>query len=821
VYVRDPFYSAGSVAGITDFTDLSQNLNVLPSSRIDANAVKLLSLYPSPTPGATAFPNYYQFAAGSNKINQYDVRIDQNFGSKDVLFGVFDKSNETIYSPPVLPGLAEGQGYGDGPEYGPRYAIALGYTHIFTPSLTNEAHGGWNHSVERLPGAYGDQMGIPAQYGIPGVPQDPGNGGLPGINIAALSGIGSLGWMPTLSTVRTLEIMDNVTKIYGAHTFKAGVQVDDFNAPIVQPSYSRGYFSFNGEFSDIPNQASGYTGVSDMLLVPTTATVPNGVDNLGGLSNYSYSNYDEVRDQRYYIGTYFQDDWKVSQRLTLNLGLRWDRYTPYQELSGYQANFVETGGGAGNSGTYYIPKKGCNVPTSSTFQTLLTSYNINVKCTSNNAVGDAQSLNFAPRIGFAVRVTPGIVVRGGYGITYGALDNIGFGYNLGNNYPFVYSLYYSAPNSQTPLTISNGQTAVLGNALTGQNLSSATAVSGYGLTLLGRQYDFKTPYQQTGNLTIQDQFSQHDSFSFGYVGTFGRHLDSQSSDNAPSAIMPPGTNMYDPTVQGHIPFPNFAAEGVFQTTESNSNYNSLQAIYQHEFGYGLSLLANYTFAKCLTDKRSIEANNLPSYRAEWLPGFGQKADYSLCSYDTAHVVHASGSYELPVGRGKPLLNNASSALEAIAGGWSTNFIYSHQTGQPITIACPIQTTADFGCFANKVPGQSLYSGPHNATQWLNPNAFSNPPVATSIGQSDTSPLGSAPAQARGPGFQNLDLSLFKKIPVHDSLHFEFRAEAFNAFNWHAFANPGNLNFLNPTGFSEITSSRNNARILQLALKLFY
>ena len=280
--------------------------------------------------------------------------------------------------------------------------------------------------------------------------------------------------------------MDNVTKIYKSHAFKTGVQVDHFNAPIVQPSYSRGYFTFNGQFSDVPNAASGYTGISDLLLVPTTSTVANGIDNLGGLATYAYSNFGEVKDERYFLGAYFQDDWKVSQRLTLNLGLRWDHYTPYEEVHGLQANFIETGGGAGDSGTYYIPKKTCNTPMSSTFESLLSSYNINISCIANNAVGNAQSLNFAPRIGFALRLMPSVVVRGGYGITYGALDNIGFGYNIGNNYPFVYSLYYSAPNSQTPLALPNGQTAVLGNALTSQDLSSPADVSGYGLTLYGQ-----------------------------------------------------------------------------------------------------------------------------------------------------------------------------------------------------------------------------------------------------------------------------------------------------------------------------------------------
>ena len=821
VYVRDPFLSSGSVAGVSNYTALTQSLNMLPANRLDPNAVKLLALYPNPNSGTNTFPNYYQFAKETNNINQYDIRVDENFAEKDNFFAVFDYSNETIYQPPVLPGYAEGQGYGDGPENGPRYAIALGYTHIFTPTLTNEFHAGFNNNLERLAGAYGDQAGIPEQFGIQGVPQANGLGGLPPISISTLTGLGASGYMPTLATVRTLEMMDNVTKVYGGHTFKAGAQLDDFHSPVVQPSYGRGAFTLSGQYSDIPNQATGYTGVADFLLVPTAATVPGGISNLGGVSSFSISDYDVVKDQRFYIGAYFQDDWRVSDKLTLNLGLRWDHYTPYQEVNGKQANFIENGGGAGTSGTYYLPNKTCKTPTSASFLTLLSSYNISLHCTSNNATGNAQFSNFAPRLGFAYKVQPHLVVRGGYGITYGALDNIGFGYNLGNNYPFVYTETFNAPNSQTALTTATGDTATVENALASGNLLSPTLISGNGLTLYGRQYNFHTPYQTTTNLTAQDQFSAHDSLSLGYVATFGRNLDSQSSQNSPSAILPPGTSYYDPTVQGHIPFPNFAANAVYESTTSRSNYNSLQIVYEHSFSHGLTVLANYTWSRCLTDKRSIIGSNLPAYRAEWLPGFGQQADYALCSYDTAQVVHASGSYKLPVGRGGEMLNHDHAVVDAFIGGWSTNFIFSHQTGQPITVQCPVATTSDFGCFANMVRGQDPYAGPHNAKQWLNPAAFTNPPVATAIGQSDFSPLGGKPTQVRGPGFADLDMSLFKQFPVREAIHFEFRAEAFNLGNWHAWANPTNLDFLNPTGFSAITTSRNNPRILQLALKLYY
>ena len=150
-----------------------------------------------------------------------------------------------------------------------------------------------------------------------------------------------------------------------------------------------------------------------------------------------------------------------------------------------------------------------------------------------------------------------------------------------------------------------------------------------------------------------------------------------------------------------------------------------------------------------------------------------------------------------------------------------NGIYGYQGGQPFTINCPITTSAGFGCFAPVVPGQNLYAGPHNYKQWLNPNAFSQPAVATQIGQTDYSVLGGEGQQARGPGFNNLDSSVFKYFNFTETVRLQFRAEAFNTTNTPQFGQPGSLNFQNPSTFSSITSTRNNPRLVQFALKLFY
>ena len=277
------------------------------------------------------------------------------------------------------------------------------------------------------------------------------------------------------------------------------------------------------------------------------------------------------------------------------------------------------------------------MPRSASFNALLASSNITVDCVSGLTLGNAQKVNFAPRLGFAFRVTPTLVVRGGYGITYGSLGNLGYGGTLGTNYPFVYTLTFPSPDSQHPLLLNNGNPATMEEAFATINLGDPTINSGQGLNLYGRQYDFQTPYVQMVNFTVQDQFTNHDSIQVGYVGTMGRHLDNLGYNNSPSEILPPSVNP-----QTYIPFPSFARNATYETTNASSSYNSLQATYEHQLSSGLSVLANYTYSKCLSDQHTQASQN-QQYRAQWLPGFGINRDYGPCDTDATHLVHVSGS----------------------------------------------------------------------------------------------------------------------------------------------------------------------------------
>jgi hypothetical protein len=800
ITVRDPFYQ-GSLSGKTDFTGNTALLNVLPPSRLDPNAIALLRLLPAPNHSGLQ-NNYFVNSPQNIYVNQYDVRVDHTFSGKDSAFGVFSRSNASVSTAQPFSPVAGGALQISFGTTQPVYLLAFSETHIFSPTFINEARAGFNHNNQSRIQATNDMMGLPAQYGIQGIPQVPNNGGLPTLNIGGFSAFGSHRFTPTLQTVTAQDYTDNVTRIVGRHSLKFGVQFDPISGTITQPANSRGNFTWNGQYSDIPNQNSNLVGIADYLLIPSASSV----GNLGGLSSYTGSNYGGTAYYAKYLAAYAQDSWKLTPTLTLNLGLRWEYFSPYGERNGAQANFIMPDNQAVGA-TYYMAHDGCNVPRSASFNSLFAGYGINIVCEPGNTVNTAQKANFSPRVGVAYRVFPKVVVRAGYGIAYGSFNSVGYGGTLGTNYPFQYQINSPNTTSQAAITLANGQTATMENTFGVINLQDPTQASGTGLSLSGKEYNYHTPYTESLNLTTQYQFTTRDSIQIGYVGTLSRHTDASINENSPSVILPSSVNQ-----TAYRPFPNLAANMGVLSPVGTSNYHSLQVSYEHRFKAGLTAMANYTHGKC----RSIG-----SLRAQWLPGWDRSNDYTLCGSDAAHLVHVSGQYALPLGAGKSLLGNSGRLLNALVGGWQLNYIYTYQSGQPFNVPCATATTSDFGCAALLVPGQNPYAGAHNQTQWLNPAAFANPVAATAIGQTDYSPLGGRGSQVRGPSYSNLDSSLFKQFATFENTKLEFRLELFNTLNTPQFDQPGSLKFNNAAAFSKITSLRGDPRIGQLALKLYF
>ncbi len=801
-YVRDPFVN-----------------NQIPAGRLDANAIKLMQLYPAPTASGVLY-NFSTVKVDSNSTNTADLRIDEHFSEKDQAFFHYDYISSLRVVPPPFEGVADGGAYGDGTEIYNVRGFALGYTHLFSPTLVNEARLGYTRGHDTRNPAGDSTMGIPEQFGISGVPQLPLNGGLPYLGIGGVSSLGGSGWLPGNRFSDTEQMTENLTKVYKKHTFKAGAEFQYVYFPWLAPPASKGNFYFDGNYTSIPVQTDYSTGRAQFVVTPIAATVPNGVDFSGGMDQIYASNFGTVHANRNYFGAYFQDDWAITQRLTLNLGLRWEHFGLTGEAGGAQANFVQPSL-TSNAGAQFIMTAGHrNSPQlSSSFTDALARDGIALVYTDKygTGMGTIQKLNFAPRFGFAYSLTPKWVVRGGYGIFYGAFENRGGYPSLGYNYPFQYEVGlqdYANGGIYTvsPVKYTNGTTGTLENGMSGIALDPSQ-VSYSGLTFRGIQLNYQTPYSMGYNATVQYQLTQRDALAAGYVGSQDRHLEASEGENNVTKLLPPGT----PTT-AYIPFPDFGAGSPYFATAGNSGYKSLQTNWTHRSSNGLNLLAGYTLAQARSDAGdSLSNGGVGGYRA---PGIVPiKHDTGLASFNITHQFVGSGTYALPFGRGKQFLGDMNRVEEVALGGWSVNGVLTLDSGQPQTIYSQVNTGSGISAYANVVPGMKKYRG--GIGGFYNPAAFASPPVVQSIGQTDLSPLGGPPTQVNGPGYKDFDFSLFKDFRITERSRAEFRAEAFNLTNTPSFSLPSDGNYLDTTNFGRITSTRSNSRELQLAFKYYW
>ena len=787
--------------------------NLIPGSRLDPNAVKLLNLFPAPT-GPSLYNNYNVNANAATNVNAFDVRIDENATEKDSIFGRYSWSHSPSFAPPPFPGYADGGSFNDGQQAVDTMGAALSYSHSFTPTLVNEARVGFNREHTSRDQAFANSTtNIPGQFGIQGIPQLPGNGGLPYLGIGGLSQLGSSQWLIGDRYSNTIQFTENLTKVYKTHTFKGGFELQKISAPWLSPPYSRGAFDFNGQYTSIPNVTDGSAGRAQFLLLPS------GSANIGGSDSVSASNFGDVALVRSYYGGFFQDDWKVSKRLTLNLGVRWDYFSPTGEKYSAQANFVP--GNPFSGAEYIIPSSRQNAPAlPASFTNLLTQDGIKLVYSGayGSGLSKVQKGNFAPRLGFAYQITPKLVARGGFGLYYGSFENRGGYPSLGYNFPFQYSFSYPSPNAESPVTYPNGTIATLENGLSSVPLDPAS-VNAAGLNLRGIQLNYKTPYVESYNFVLQYQLTKSDFVEAGYVGSLSQHLEAFVGTNLQNILLPLGSNP-----QKYVAFPDFARGSSYADTIGTADYNALQTKYQRQVSNGLTMLFSYSFSKTLSDAGDLLSNgSVGGFRAYGLPNWGIQRDRGLAAFDIRHAISLSGTYNLPFGRNQRYMGNSSRPLQFLLGNWATNFIVTLDTGQPQTVGCATSTGAGTGCYA-LLTSVSPYSGPHNVHQYYNPAAFATPPVVTSIGQTNYAPLGGGNTQLEGPPIRRIDFSAFKAFPVSERMRFEFRAEIFNLTNTPSFSQPGNLNYLNSTTFAQITSTRdapNDPREIQFALKFYF
>jgi hypothetical protein len=730
--------------------------------------------------------------------------------------------------------------------------LALSETHVFSNTLTNEFRFGynWGHFAFRQDNI--NDSGFAASLGLGGIPGGANNGGLPTVNIGGITGFGTSEYYVSSEYQNVFQILDNVSKTVGHHALKFGVNFQHVRFATLQPPIARGEYDFVNGGSACASSLGGDTfsftgfGVADFLANDMGCA---GITNLAGTD-----------DERWDRSVYAQDDWKVIPRLTLNLGLRYEYPQTYKELFGRQAEWYATGplvAGAGNTpSVYLIPTQIQNTPLGTAFTTIASLDDVAVKYSGNPYLVDQDKVNFAPRIGLAYRLTERATVRAGYGMFYGGMESTGYSPNLGTNAPFVFQSQYNPPTAGcTPGVATCNDGITLENGFTTQiaaGLLNAIQFPG----LRGVDSTVKTPYTENYNLAVEYGIGANMVATLSYVGSQTHHLIVFTNPNAPLALI--GHNYSGPTLQ---PLPDFGS-AIFSSYSGVSNYNSLQAKLERRFTSGLGFLATYTWSHSLDDASTPLGSNgdggYPNTNVQAIRG-----QYSNSPFDTRQRLTINGNYQLPFGHGQSFANRAG-LLDYAIGGWSSSLTFAAQTGNPFSVFASGSSTIPFsGAGGTSVYYATLVGDPfraggsppasntgitcptsvRNRTNWYNPCAFGNPLPGSALtgnttvtGAAAQAYLGGRRDEVYGPGYERINLSLFKDFRIREGKTLQFRTDIFNLFNTPSYANPSS-NYNNGGASSgvnnnssqggQITLPRNfqsftpDARFFQFALKFSF
>ena len=819
-------YQPGS-GGATPLSCNGQQ-NVFCPGQMDELAQKLLNLFPAPNANdGKTYDNFTTIRHVLDNTVQWDGRLDWNISSKDQAFVRVSYSNERGENPSPLGPILDGGFYADtGSLINKGENFAFSETHSFTPTLVNEFRLGFNagHYAYLQENA---NTNISATLGLGGVPYGPQQGGLPYFSIGGLSGFGTVFNYPSDEHENVPQLLDNVTKVWGKHSIRTGFSISKIRSSVFSPQWGRGDLSYTGQFTGQPGAANTGYGVADFLAnLQTSATVSNP------------SNAD---DRRWYWGAYVQDDYKLTPKLTVNVGLRFDYFQPYNEKLSRMANFVMNSYGIGTgTGQYLLPSGAKQYSVAPAFISPATADNIAIVYSGNNSLSDAQKTNFAPRVGFAFSPNAKVVWRAGYGIFYGGLENEGGSPNLSSNYPFNFNnnFYSASCNTIGQTCTADGYTLEQGFLpLFGGSLNNFvnTVVSP---PLDSRDFNIRTPYSQQYNLSMQYALTNSMTGTIGYVGTTGRHLVVQASSNTPLALAAPGTN----TVPLQ-PFPDFSS-GYWLTYRGKSSYNSLQVKLEKQFTKGLYLLSSYTWSHSLDDGTNPlgDGNQGGIQNILLIP---LSDEYTNSNFDIRHRFTFLGTYQLPFGVGRQYVNK-SGLLNEVVGGWAITPVFTVQTGNPFSVSPDIPTAAGASAYAFLTgnpyagggsppasnPGVTCPAKVHTLEHWFNPCAFSNPLPGNEIapGQLITTAeqaiqyVGARGNQIYGPGYNRANVSLFKNFSTFETQYLQFRADIFNVYNHAAWGTPNSS--IN-TGGGYISSTRTtgkyqpDARFIQLALKYYF
>ena len=738
--------------------------NLIPAARLDPAAVKLASLLPTPTSsGATR--NFIYNPSLTQQTDQFDARIDQNIGASDRFFGKYSFDNSTQVVPGLLPSPS-GAGIpispylaSDGTQTATstplrNQSLTLDYTKLLSPSAVNEARAGvvrWNIDINPIGNAFNTANAI----GIPGININNHSGGLPSFSVSGFQLLGDNSTFPEFSRMTLFQYEDNLTLVRGNHTFKFGAEFirDRFNGFSAFPT--RGSYTFNGQFTRQTGASTSLTALSDFALGAPSAVSRNILDGEFGMRFWNFS-------------TFAQDAWRVTNRLTLNYGLRYEVNAPPYDVHDHWSNFNPV-----------------------TSQLLLAGQGGNSRRLRN-----IDWHPFAPRVGVAYMLTSDqkTVLRSGFGISY--VEPYKGGGQLYKNLPYYFSQVVSTDqNGAPPLYLTQGLPAPVRPDLTNQaQLSSGNPTA----------WDFNMVPTRAlqWSIGIERQLVQNLMVDVTYVGTRSLNLTSAYNIDQPF----PGPGVQNPRRPEYAINP-LVGDVTYNTGFGSAKYHGLQLKMEKRYSAGLTLSVAYTWASYFSDSPNLNGGGV---------GAPQDARCFNCNWgpvpdDLKHVVVLNHAYELPFGARRRYLSRG--LLAHVVGDWDINGIWSANSGQHFnaTLATAVSNSSGGGGDRpNRLSDGNLPSGQRTINQWFNIAAFAAPAQFT-FGNAGTGIL-------VGPGYFNVDLGIHRNFPINERLTLSYRAELFNSFNRANFGVP-NSAIGNPQAGQ--ISGTSAARIIQMALKIVF
>jgi hypothetical protein len=736
---------------------------VIPANQIDPVALKYFQLFPAPNiPGAGATNNYAATPRYTQNSTTVDVRIDQHL-PRDTLFGRYSYNPVTTYTPAAFPAVDGVQGGGNfnypGQSSETGQGVQVNDVHTFSPNLLLELRGGLTRlNILSRQLNYGTNAAT--KFGMPNADVNGFNSGLPPVLVSGYAPLGDNNYVPIADVNNVFQANGAVTYTRGKHELVTGAAVIRRQLNYYQAPAGEGQFNFS---SPVPQSLADF-----LQGRPTTISRQMPL----------YNNYMRAWEPSAFV----QDNWRARQWLTLNLGLRWDYFSPVTNAHNQRSNLD------------------------------LHTLRMVVASSSNPSAGvQPDHKDFSPRLGFAATLGHGTVVRGGFGFSYFPPDDSGSATNLPN--PPYYYLFFCQPGSSTQGLICPSGIGTLsqGPPLPALQSIAPDALSGFLNALPSHN---PSSYIEQFNLTFQKEFGNN-VVTASYLGELGRHLPWSTNADAPL----PSTNP-SPSLPFSDQLPNVA--GVYTVYPvGGSSYNAAQVTLEHRMSKGLSLMSSYTYDSNL--------NNIPD-PGTWEtlavvglltnnPGY----DWGYSDNAARHLFNLQANYTLPFAK-------SSTGFRRLAlGGWQVNAIAFYTSGIPFTVvdsafaSAPINQPGLTTDRPDVVAGQSFGVRHHTVNRWFNTAAFT------------PQPFGHAGNEARnqlwGPPNRQLDVSTSKMFHIRESLQMQFRAESFNLTNTANFNQPnaaiGEFDSAGiPTtaaSFGQITSTRIGSapRQFQFALKLLF